>query len=524
MVQRESTLPRFVRDHPVTTLLIVAVVLRIIAVFFARGYLASDDHFLVIRPAADWLNGIPTWFEDSEPIKRGIIYPYLIFSMMWLLKLVGVTDPETVMFVNRALHAAWSLTLVPLVYIFLKRYADERAALWGGLLAAAHFILPFMAVRNLVEVISQPLLIAGLYYAETAHEERRWPSRAFWAGVLFGAAFMLRIQTAVIPIAVLFVYFARSRWSNLVALSLGGALMLVIQGIVDYLSFGFFLSSILYSLIGQSKIVYSYVTGPWWTYLATIAGVLIPPFSLLAFAWFMRARKRLPVTFWATLAFLVVHSLIPQKQERFILPIMPALIVLAMMGWSMVRWRDRRFVRVSFVIMLALNLLLLPIGLFNYSQKARIQPLIELGRNPDVGGIVAVTIDHPQWLPYYYAGLEHDDFYYVMRAATLDTLDGYIERRQNERALPWPTHLILFTHRDPAVYRARLERALGPLKETHHYGPSLADYLLHKLNPPFNHSKESWVYELKRPYEEWRLHRMQEMIVPPATLGMEPQP
>lgn len=489
---------RWIREHPVATLLIVGGLLRLIAAIFAKGYMASDDHFVVVQVPADWLNGFPTWFENAEPIKRGVLYPYLVYALMWVLKGIGVTNPDTVMLVQRLLHGAWSLTSVWLTWALVRRFADERAAFYGGLLVAVHFIMPFMAVRNLVEVVCQPFILAGLLLAELALREGKYTGRmAFLAGLSLGLAFMFRIQTAVVPAGVFFTLLALRRWRLAGHLVLGGAVILLVEGLLDYLSFGYFLSSVLYSLYGQSQIVHEYVTGPWYTYIGTVLGVLIPPFSLLAVWWMARSAKRVPLAFWGVLLFLVIHSLIPQKQERFILPVMPAMIALAMIGWQMVPWRDTRWVRGIWAFMWVINLVLLPVGLFNYSQKARIEPLLELGARDDVQGIVVVSTERRQILPYYYARMERPEFYYVYEEAQLDTLSRFLVAEQRARDLQPPSHVILLSERDWRPYVPRLEEHLGGVTLMRHVGPSVADWLLHKMNPQFNHSKESYVFRIE---------------------------
>ena len=487
-----------VKAHPLLSLILLAAFVRLLAAFYAKGFMASDDHFAVIRPAADWLNGLHTWFDSGRPVARGVLYPYSIYALFYILKLLGITDPDRVMLVNRLLHAAWSLALIPLVYYALRAWADERAAWMGGLMAALYAVMPFMAVRNLVEVVSQPLLLAGLLLAERALRGEKGEVPAFWGGVLIGVSFMIRIQTAVCGLAVFWVLLALRRYRLVVTFSAGALLMVLVAGLIDYISWGMFLSSVIFTLGYQAARVHSYVTSPWYAHLLTLLVAFIPPFSLLFFAWVARAAKRLPVLFWAAVVFVAVHSLIPQKQERFLLPILPVLIVLGMTGWSMVRWRDRGWVRGLWAWFWAVNLLLLPVGIFNYSQKARVEPLVRLGRRADVGGVVAVTIENPIWLPYYYMGWKGDDFYYVF---TQDEIARLPERIADgdERGLPPPTHLILFTHRDPEAYLPELEAVLGPLELEEHVGPSLADAILHRLNPRFNHSKESWVYRLARP-------------------------
>jgi hypothetical protein len=484
-----------IHKHPLVSLLVIAAILRLLAVIFAKGYMASDDHFIVIRVVWDWLNDIPTWFKDDTPIVRGVVYQYSIYALMWLLKAVGITDPSPVMAINRVLHAMWSMTIIPLVYYGLRYFTDERAAWYGGFLVAIHFLMPFFSVRNMVEVVCQPFLFAGILLIEF---ELKQPKRAGWVflgGILLGAAFMIRIQTAVCAMAVFFVILAMRKWKELLWFSFGGLVMLLIQGLVDYLSWGMFLSSVVYSLSYQSKMVYEYVTNPWYTHLLTIMLVLIPPFSFLAFPWIAKTIRKLPVSFWSVLAFIIVHSLIPQKQERYLLSILPLLIFLLAAGWSMVSWRDKPLVQKLWKWMWAINIILLPIATFNYSQKARIEPLITLSHAPNVNKIVVNTTEHHVWLPHYYSQKPLSKFYYVFKGADYDALSNEIGGLKPDQSHPY-THAIVLNRDDPTMQKKRLESILGKLTLVKHFTPSAADWLLREMNPEYNHSKESWLYSI----------------------------
>lgn len=487
---------RWIREKPLLVLMLVGGFLRLLAVIYARGYMASDDHFVVIRVVWEWLNGNPLWFNDSTPVARGVLYQYFIFSFMWILKQIGLTDPSTVMFLNRLLHAAWSMSIIPLVYYGLSKWADERAAWYGGMLVSIHFLIPFFAVRNLVEVVSQPFLLGGLLLLEreTREDQRRWP--LFFAGLLMGLAFTVRIQTAICPIAVFFYLLIVRQWRPLLWFSLGGISILLLQGLVDYLSWGVFLSSVIYSLGYQSTIVHDYVTNPWYTYLLTISGILIPPFSLLLFPWILKSVKRVPVSFWAFALFLIVHSLIPQKQERFILPIFPLLIFLGAVGWSSVSWRDAKWVKWIWNWMWVINVLLIPIGVFNYSQKARIEPLLFLSHEKEIGRVAVVTIDYPTWLAHYYEGQYGLPYTYIFKNDDFQKLQPENRSLSSSSSSPY-SHAIILGYHSPEKYRKELEKYLGPLELVEHVTPSLADWVLFKLNPEHNHSKESWVYRVK---------------------------
>jgi len=68
-----------------------------LAVIYAKGFMAPDDHFLTIEIADGWLKGFNNWYTNKPPM-RGILYPYLVTASMWILKQVSITAPEAVMF------------------------------------------------------------------------------------------------------------------------------------------------------------------------------------------------------------------------------------------------------------------------------------------------------------------------------------------------------------------------------------------------------------------------------------------
>jgi len=498
VISTQDSVIEKMRKHPLATSIIIAAGLRLLAVIFAKGYMAMDDHFLVIRVVDYWLHGIPFWFEGGAPIARGVIYQYTLYALMWGLKQVNLTDPSIVMFIIRFLHAAWSLTIIPLMYFGLRKYADQRAAWLGTMLASIHFLMPFLAVRNLVEVVCQPFLFGGLLLLEVEVKEKNRPKFLFLGGILLGLAFMVRIQTALCPIAVFFVLLILHKWKPLLFFSLGGITVLLIQGVIDYISFGFFLSSVVYSLGYQSTIVHSFITNPWYTYILTVLGIFIPPFSILIFPWVAKTVRRLPLIFWATIFFFVIHSLIPQKQERFLLPLFPLLIFLLTVGWSMVSWREKRWVRGCWNWMWGVNLILLPMATFNYSQKARIEPLIELSKLPEVNKVVVESIENPTWLPEYYDQKHQPEgtYKYIFHPEDYDRFASEMEMVGEGNPSPY-THAIILTHQDIEAHKERLEAIFGPLTLIRHVGPSLADWILHKMNPTHNHSKESWVFKIE---------------------------
>jgi 4-amino-4-deoxy-L-arabinose transferase-like glycosyltransferase len=105
--------------------------------------------------------------------------------------------------VVRLVHALWSLVVVRSGYrIALRISGNERIAWNAGLLLALFYFMPFLAVRQLVEVACIPLLMLGterLLGAEPHHvpekDRAAAPRTIFLAGVLLGLAVNVRFQT-----------------------------------------------------------------------------------------------------------------------------------------------------------------------------------------------------------------------------------------------------------------------------------------------------------------------------------------
>ena len=488
-------LQQAINAHPLTALLIIAFVLRLIAVFFAKGYQAVDDHFMTVRPAIDWVNGLPTWFENTESLpKRGVLYQYYLFAQFWTCKQLGVTDFSVLMYINRFIHALWSLTLIPMAYYGIKRYADEKAAFLGALLIAVHFVNPFMSVRNMVGVICQPFLLGGLLSMEVALADNK-RKFSLLSGILMGLAFSARHYVVFCTATVWIFLLIKRRWNHLFLYSVGAVILLLINGIVDYFSWGYFLSSIFFTMSSGSKL-FTPPVSPFYTYILLILAALIPPFSVIFGGWILKSMKKLPLTFWAVMVFFIFHSIVPAKQERFILPIFPALIMLGMIGWHYSKLKDKIWVKRFWTAMWIVNFLLLPVGLFNYSQKGRIEPLIYLSKTPGTEQVVVVSPHKRTWLPYSYQNTITDESFYVFEDNDYAKLKDMVENKKfkdNKKV----THVILLTHKDPEIFLEKIQESVGKVDLAKHIGPSVADWLLHKMNPKGNNTKESYVYRVR---------------------------
>jgi hypothetical protein len=155
---------------------------------------------------------------------------------------------------------------------------------------------------------------------------------------------LLRLQDALICVTLVGAWFARRRWreaAELTVVLLGWALVL---GLLDRLTWGgWFHSALAYwrynwvqgrgELFGTSPA--TFYLRVLWTSMPLVTALMVPAALL--------GTLRAPALALTVAVFLGVHSAIPHKELRFILPVLPAAMALAGvgLGWASSRL-DRR--------------------------------------------------------------------------------------------------------------------------------------------------------------------------------------
>ncbi len=164
-------LRRYYESHPLTFILFCAFFVRLIAVFFAKGYMMHDDHFLTIEPSSswaaaknfnDWLPGIGNVREHPEPIS--FFYLGFLFVLFKIFQFFGIEHPDTQMYLMRLIHAVYSLLVVVYAWKIVVRISGEKQARMVAWLLAFIAVIPNFATRNLVEFVCMPPLLIGLYH------------------------------------------------------------------------------------------------------------------------------------------------------------------------------------------------------------------------------------------------------------------------------------------------------------------------------------------------------------------------
>jgi len=496
----------FVKKHPLLTCMIVALLLRLCSVVFSKGFMANDDHFETVQVA---YNGIQNGLLDDQghwkwnamkasEVGRAPLYTLFNYSTMKTLEWLGVYNLEPMMYVVRLLHALLSLLIVwyGFKYVSLAT-GNKNYAVIAGMILAGHFLMPYLSVRNLIEMVSADLLVPSVYYAYRGIREEN-ARFLLLAGILGGLAWVIRFNTGLAVIAIPFaVWFLARRIRPALYFVAGFILIALFCSSLDAIYLGQFGRS-TYNIF-QS---FLYVTktpplpNPIWTFPALLLGVFIPPFSLYFIFCFFRKRiiRENLILFSAAATFFIIHSFITHKEERFMIPIFPLIAILGVIGlhdWLKNRNHSTlsmKIFRYSAIFAIFVNILILPLFTFNYAHKGMVEPFVYLSEQPDVRAILIDRIERKRYLAITYAGYIRPDYF------SLNSWEDFRRLSQISSDHDSANYFIIFSDQNTTEHVDSLSNYYGKLERVFHSPPSLMDRVLHFLNPGHNHTNEAYVY------------------------------
>jgi len=463
--------------------LFVAFAARMIAVIFSPGYGMHDDHFLIIEASSSWVDGYDynNWLPWSpnnagHPEGHSFTYVGLNFIYFYLMKWIGIVNPKMLMFLNRLLHALASLAVVHFGMRITEKLSDRPTALRTGWFLALLWILPFVSVRNLVEMAAAPLLIYGTWLILKEERLRNY----FLSGMIIGMSVSFRYQIGVFAIGVGIYLLFVQKWRSFLLFALGNALVFgVTQGLVDYLIWGYPFAELWGYVTYNIKEGTQYLPNQnYLMYLLVIMGCFFVPLGLILGYGFFRAAKKYAVLFVPTFAFLLFHTFYPNRQERFILSIIPFFLILGVLGYQLIKESafKQKIWKVSVVVFWVLNIPFLFFASTMYSKRSRVEAMYSLyGKKEKIDLILleGSASGRVSMLPKFYS--KH------WMATQVERTDSNSDLRVNPE-LNYP-YIFFFDEKD-LKQRIELYKTIYPKMqlEARCY-PSLLDQLLRELNP-----------------------------------------
>ena len=302
------------------TLWWTSLALHLYAAWQSVGFQHCDEHFQILEPlvghTAPWEfeARIRPWFQIT-----------LFKIFLWPWEALGLQDPFTKMALLRlACSLLGFFSLNRLASWWQQRHPQSDPAWTYALIHLAWFV-PYLHARTSSENVATSFFLLSLILFEKEHV-RGW--KGLLAGVLGGCAFWARFHLGI-PVFLLWCSSLwRRRWvSANWAFPLGVVLMVCLGVALDSHWYGqWTLSPWRYFGVNiiQDK-ASTFGVDPWYKYLEWGTLRLLPPVSLVLLGslfWYWIKRPACPLSLLG-FSFLLVHSLIPHKETRFLFPLLP---------------------------------------------------------------------------------------------------------------------------------------------------------------------------------------------------------
>jgi hypothetical protein len=494
-------------EKPLLLILLVGAFFRLLAVIFSKGFGFFDDHFLIIEAGQSWADGTDynNWLPGSgttQPGGHNLFYTGLHYYFFALCKLIHFNDPQGKMYVVRLLHALFSLLIIVLGYKITFRYAGKHTARMAALLLSIYWFMPMLSVRNLVEMVCIPFLLYTTWMFLRAEDEQK--SRLYlYAGLAAGCAFAIRFQSLFFIAGFGLVLLFQRKWKGAVFFTIGTLFFACIsQGLIDYVvwkkPFAEFVEYIKYNIANK----YNFQTQPWYMYFTVLGGILVPPVSFFLIFGFARKWKTHLLLFLPSFLFFAFHSYFPNKQERFILPVIPFVIMGGMIGWNeflngSAFWKKRPgLLRGCWIFFWSLNTLPLIFISVSYSKRDRVESMVYLSEKGDVKTFIVEASPQSDAVmpPMYYLHKWPKTVYYITSQFTCDSVIKYTQGNP-ESIQP---NYVLFQEDDRIEERVkRFKECFGDIEPETVIHQGLLDAILHFLNP-VNKSQTCYIYRITR--------------------------
>jgi hypothetical protein len=197
---------------PLIIICVVSFTVRFVAASETQGYIHPDEVFQSIEMVHYWIYGkygegqtIPWEFNERYAYggARSWFFVLILVGIYKFVMIFGVTDPLHLILSVRIFLSLTSMISVIVTYLFAKRALNKRVGLIAAFLVGTWWFFPFWASRTMTDSLSCDLLLLGLYLFYTAQKDfseklsKKYLTRATFAGVCIGLAFMIRFPSAL---------------------------------------------------------------------------------------------------------------------------------------------------------------------------------------------------------------------------------------------------------------------------------------------------------------------------------------
>ena len=402
------------KERPLLLILILAATLRFVASFFSEGYLMHDDHFWVVESSASWADGqdYNNWLpwsqeelgKDPQPHYSNLFYSSLHYIYFVGVDAIGMENPREQMVILRLIHSIYSLIAVALAYLIALRLGGYKPAVLTGALMASLAWIPIISVHQIVEIVAiVPLLAFSWILTSKEWSFKSLVIAGFWLGIATGLRYQVGVMGIGLIAAFVIEYSDRKVWAQKSAIIGTSALLSfsLTQVPTDLFlwaePFAQLRAYIEYNLSSSGE----YPQGNAFTYLFVILSLAAPPLSVFLLYGYIKSWKKYAWLVLPSLTFILFHSLFPNKQERFILPAMPYIIIVGSLVWHQVE-RSKTLTSGIILTSIIINFALLIPFTLSSKNTSQLKAMDYIRMKGDLDKFLYVQTDSKSFPPRFY--------------------------------------------------------------------------------------------------------------------------
>lgn len=357
--------------------ILIAIIVYLITAINNKGFYHADEHYQIIEFA-----GLKTGTHNKDDLAwefrkeiRPSLQPTICFVIFTVCKTLNITDPYDQTLVLRLLSVIFAIIAITFfINVTSRQIQNKNLIPYYKLLSYFIWFIPFISVRFSSETWSGlSFLLAISFYL--SHIKASTKDKLI--GILFAISFLFRFQIgfAILGFGLWLLIIEKLNAKRILTMSIFGVLTILFGFIVDCWFYGklvFAPWNYFYVNIVQDA-ASGFGTSPWYFYIKEIILHSTPyigiPILLCSIFFIISKPKNLII--WCILPFIIIHSIIPHKEDRFLFPMaffIPFIIMKCIdLLYSI---RKLRLIRYSFYLICSVIFTVNFAGLLIISNKA----------------------------------------------------------------------------------------------------------------------------------------------------------
>lgn len=493
----QDTLKNLYENHTLALALGLAFVIRTVAAIRNYGPFAVDDYQNVIEPALRYLI---LGQKPEIPSLRFEILPHAFALFMKPLYMMGIQRADFLLSSAYTIMGAISLLQIVAMHRIGELVLKPATQRMMTLFAATWALAPLFS--NSADIAGPSYIcmtFAVLYLLQATRNNSQTGTNEdipfiraplVWCGFYLSFAIFFRFSLAPLYFALapylLFALPKAMRLKGLAQFAVGGAITALLMSLLEILNgklpFSTALEFVKYNFDAHIA-TQSYGSMPWHMYIGII---LLFPIPVLAFVFWwpmLKAARQFmgPTVLFA--AFLISHSAIAFKLERYVIPVVPIMMLWLFAGIE--AYAERRFMRIAVILLFVLNSLFVAPVALTMLQRAGVDGAIYAGsmKPPQI----VYGIDPWRW------------GYYGLKRPSPEFVPTLAELEKSALEKNWPKFSIFRFLYFTEAEKARLKAQGISCRLVKAFKPDFLERVSIKLNPAMNFRRnDTTIYECTR--------------------------